>query len=84
MPVPDRVEAYFACAAIAPCNLSDISTRACSTTTAMSMVLKAAGNPDPGDDINIIPVAEPVPQVEARPQRERRPPERHGNNIYDG
>ena len=45
---------------------------------------EAAGNPDPGDDINIVPVAEPVPRVEARPQRERRPPERHGNNIYDG
>ena len=39
MPVPDRVEAYFACAAIAPCNLSAISTRACSTTTDMSMEL---------------------------------------------
>ena len=45
---------------------------------------EAAGNPDPSDDINIVPVAEPVPRVEARPQRERRPPERHGNNIYDG
>ena len=39
MPIPDRVEAYFACAAIAPCKLSDINTRACSTTTDMSMVL---------------------------------------------
>ena len=37
--ISDRVEAYFACAAIAPCNLSDISTRACSTTTDMSMEL---------------------------------------------
>ena len=32
-------------------------------------------DPDPGADINIVPVAEPVPRVEARPQRERRPPE---------
>ena len=45
---------------------------------------EAAGNPDPGADIKIALVAEPVPQVEARPQRERRPPERYGNNIYDG
>ena len=31
---------------------------------------EAAGNPDPGDDINIVPVAEPVPRVEARPHFE--------------
>ena len=42
-----------------------------------------AGNPDTGADINIVPVAEPVPRIEARPQRERRPPERYGNNRYD-
>ena len=44
---------------------------------------EAAGNPDPGADIKIVPVTEPVPRDEARPQRERRPPERYWDNIYD-
>ena len=35
-----------------------------------------------GADINIVPVTEPVPRVEARPQRERRPPERDMGTIY--
>ena len=60
------------------------STRSSLTRVPDIQTHEEAGNPDPGDDINIVPVAEPVPRVEARPQRECRRPERHENNIYDG